>query len=62
MRTLELNTDEERVLAEVLERAVRDLDIEIAHTDSHQFKDMLRQRQALLAGMNDRVGRAVPAA
>lgn len=48
MKTLELNVEEQQLLKESLERSVRDLEMEIRHTDSHDFKDMLRKKKAAL--------------
>lgn len=62
MKTLVLNPEEERMLAEVLERQVHDLDIEVAHTDSREFKDMLRHRREVLGHVRERVEGLVMAA
>jgi hypothetical protein len=55
MKTLVLNPEEERILAEVLERHVHDLDMEVAHTDSREFREMLRHRRDVLSHMQGRV-------
>jgi len=62
MKTLVLNPEEERMLAEVLERQVHDLDIELAHTDSREFKEMLRRRRDVLSHVRERVQGLVMAA
>jgi len=62
MKTLVLNPEEERMLAEVLERQVHDLDIELAHTDSRDFKEMLRRRRDVLSHVRERVQGLVMAA
>lgn len=47
---LELNLDEEEasILAEVLGNDLSDLRMEIAHTDSWDFREMLKRRKAVL--------------
>ena len=55
MKTLVLNPEEERMLAEVLERQVHDLDMEVAHTDSREFKELLRHRREVLSHVRERV-------
>lgn len=49
MIQLELTTEEEQYLKEEVKKRLTDLDHEIAHTDSMDFKDMLkRRREAVL--------------
>ena len=45
MIQLELTTDEEHYLREEVEKRLIELDHEIAHTDSTDFKDMLKLRR-----------------
>ncbi len=45
---LDLTEDERRGLQEVLEAAVSDLRMEIANTDSLDFRQMLKERKAVL--------------
>ncbi|UCF21036.1 MAG: hypothetical protein JSU87_06520 [Gemmatimonadota bacterium] len=49
MIQLDLNDAELQVLIEVLESAHSDLRMEIADTDSKDFRDMLHGRKAVLA-------------
>jgi hypothetical protein len=49
--TLELSTEEEELLAELLDGAVRDLKMEIADTDSSTYKLHLRAREEVLLGL-----------
>lgn len=42
---LELTNEEEQYLREEVQKRLTDLDHEIAHTDSMDFKDMLKHRR-----------------
>ena len=55
MKTLELNQQEQLVLVQVLERSLADLSREIHHTDHGEFKQMLRERQSVIAGVMHRL-------
>jgi hypothetical protein len=46
---LDLTEDEARILAEILESDHSDLRMEIADTDSMDFREMLKGRKAVLA-------------
>ncbi|MCU0771407.1 MAG: hypothetical protein MUE94_06510 [Verrucomicrobia bacterium] len=48
MAKLEFSPEELKVLAETLERGVSDLEVEVSHTDSHDFKDVLKRRKAVM--------------
>jgi hypothetical protein len=48
MQELHLTSDEAEVLRDVLVHAISEMDIEILHTDTHGFKEMLKRRRALL--------------
>ena len=48
MPMLELNTEEARVLADVLKDYVSDLRMEVANTDSQAVRDELKLREAFL--------------
>jgi hypothetical protein len=45
MIQLELTNEEEQHLKEEVTKRLTALDEEIAHTDSHDFKDMLKRRR-----------------
>jgi hypothetical protein len=45
MIQIELTPDEEQYLKEEMEKRLLDLDHEIAHTDSMDFKSMLKRRR-----------------
>ena len=55
MMRIELTTEEQLLLAQVLERRIHDLEIEILHTDYANFKARLTERLALLRHMLGRV-------
>ena len=48
MLQLDVNDDEKTILKEVLESYLSDLRMEIADTDRMEFRDMLKQRKAVL--------------
>ncbi len=49
MVQLDLTEEEARILAEILENDHSDLRMEIADTDSMDFREMLKGRKAVLA-------------
>jgi len=51
MQNLEFTTEEEEVLKEVLRHCIDEIDIEVFRTDTHDFKQMLKHRRALLEHM-----------
>ena len=51
MNALNLNQQEQEVLMQILKRSLTDLDHEIRHTDSSEYKRMLRERQIVLIGI-----------
>ena len=55
MTMLELNTEEHEVLVPALERELADLRDEISHTDSNDFKEMLKHRRVILSGILGKV-------
>jgi hypothetical protein len=48
MPSLELSTDQAAVLRTYLQRAVEELQLEIADTDSREYRDKLRSELGLL--------------
>ena len=48
---LELNDDQARVLAEALDGYIGELSTEIHHTDTKDYRDALKQRRDVLAGI-----------
>jgi hypothetical protein len=49
--TLILDQEQTQVLRELLESARRELDLEIARTDTHDFREMLLRRVAVVEAM-----------
>lgn len=48
MVRLELNEEEQRILAELLESDISDLRMEIADTDNAAYREMLKHRERVL--------------
>ncbi len=48
MIDLKLNNTEKKVLSETLERSLSQLRDEISHTDSVEYRDMLKKRKEVL--------------
>ena len=48
MRTLELTSAELDTLRDIVRRQLAEMELEIRHTDSRDFKAMLRNREQLL--------------
>jgi hypothetical protein len=55
---LDLSTDETAILADVLDSALRDTREQVYKADLAEIKDSLRQREAILARLVERVGPA----
>ena len=55
MATLQLELDELKALEETLQRSISDLDVEVGHTDSHDYKETLKRKKALLDGVLQKV-------
>jgi hypothetical protein len=61
MNTLKLSDAEWQVVEELLRHEQSDLPSEIHHTDSPTLGDELQKRQALVAGILERMSKAKPA-
>ncbi len=48
MERLELTGEEAAVLRELLERRLTEVDVEVSHTDAHDFKALLKQRREII--------------
>ena len=48
MQNLEFTHEEVEILREMLEHHLNDLEVEVGHTDKHDFKEMLKHRRAVL--------------
>jgi hypothetical protein len=53
---LRLSLEEEHLVAEILRQYQRELALEIAHTDRHDFKTTLRHRALVLEGILEKLG------
>ena len=57
MPTLNLSSDQAETLAQVLEDYVSDLRMEVANTDSQEFRDDLKKKELFLKDLLSRLGR-----
>lgn len=48
MTHLDIDSEEKEDLAEFLQQCLRSLKVEVAHTDHHAFRDMLKQKETVL--------------
>lgn len=55
--TLELTEAEAQLLAEILDRDFRDLKDEIHRTETYDYKEALKVREALMVNMLTKLGR-----
>ena len=45
---LDIDSEEKKDLAEFLQQCLQSLKVEVAHTDHHAFRDMLKQKEKVL--------------
>jgi len=55
---VDLTPEEERMLVEILESYLSDLRMEIADTDSKDFREMLKDRKAVIVKVLEALGAA----
>jgi hypothetical protein len=55
MLHFEINSEEQEILREVLEHELKEIDVEVFRTDTHDFKEMLKHRRSVLRGILDKV-------
>jgi LPS O-antigen subunit length determinant protein (WzzB/FepE family) len=60
--TLNLSSEQAETLAQVLEDYVSDLRMEVANTDSQEFRDDLKKKELFLKDLLSRLGRTVTSA
>ena len=60
MQTLEFTPEELDVLREVLRHYTKEMEVEVLHTDTHDFKAMLKHRRDVLEQILARLS-AIPA-
>jgi hypothetical protein len=58
MRTLELSPEEFSLLREILTSTLGELRVEISRTDSRDFRDGLKEREAVVRRLIDRLAGA----
>jgi hypothetical protein len=59
MYSLTLNQEERDLLAEVLHETISELRMEIADTDSHDYRAQLHKREDMLKALANRMSTAV---
>ena len=62
MPTLNLSSEQAETLAEVLEDYISDLRMEVANTDSQEFRDDLKKKELFLKDLLSQLGRTAPPA
>ena len=60
MLSIDLPEEEQEVLSQLLQKALVNLEIEIRHTDRLEFKEMLKERRALLQRLAAKVPARTP--
>ncbi|MCF6179735.1 MAG: hypothetical protein L3J63_10160 [Geopsychrobacter sp.] len=55
MMRVELNNVEEKVLAETLKTSLGRLTDEISHTDSHDYREFLKERREILTRLSEKL-------
>lgn len=55
MQTTELSPDEREILSEVLNHELEAINIEVFRTDTHDFKEKLKHRRAVLESVLEKV-------
>ncbi len=62
MPTLTLNPEQAETLAQVLAEYVSDLRMEVANTDSMEFRDDLKRKEVFLKDLITQLGKTAPSA
>ncbi|WP_303721505.1 hypothetical protein [Malonomonas rubra] len=52
---LELNKTEERMLVDILETSLNQLQDEISHTDAYDYREMLKARKVVLQALKSKL-------
>jgi hypothetical protein len=55
MQTIEFTPEEKDVLSEVLAHEIEGINIEVFRTDTHDFKEMLKYRRAVLEHLLEKI-------
>lgn len=61
MQHMELTAEESDVLREVVQNALKEIDLEIHRTDKLAFRDMLKRRRQLLEHLQEKLALPVGA-
>ena len=59
MQNLELNIEEMEILRDILQHNLSELEVEVFRTDTHEFKERLKQRRGIIEQILKKL--AVPA-
>ena len=55
---LQITDDERMLLADLVDDAIQNIREEIYHTDTHEIRNQLKQREAVLDGLQQKLGAA----
>ena len=58
MRNFEFTAEEVEILRELLRHGLDEINLEVFRTDTHNFKDMLKQRQHVMEQVLDKLSLA----
>jgi hemerythrin-like domain-containing protein len=58
MQHIELTAEEVETLREVLESEIREIEVEVFRTDTHDFKEKLKDRRTILNHLLGKLGAA----
>ena len=56
MSHVELSTEEQELLTELLQNSLMQLEVEIERTDSHDFREGLKRRRAAIKTLLEKAG------
>ncbi len=56
MQNIELTQEEAEVLRDLLLHGIGEMEMEILHTDTHSFKEMLKRRKQIIEQLLAKVG------
>ena len=62
MQKIEFTPEEIKILHEVLEHQINEVEVEVFRTDTHDFKEMLKHRRQILEKILAKLSAAVVAA
>ena len=58
MQRIELTAEEAETLQQLLEHQIQELEVEVFRTDTHDFKEKLKDRRMILNHLLEKVGAA----